>query len=98
MTSLVAVVVMIVAASMLVAYFAGHAVGRQEGFEEGRSSGKREGAKRAYAVGYDRGRHDRQAVEQAASDEPPSPTVPRWALSLLLSLIAIVVATLAWHA
>jgi len=97
MSTLIAMVVAVIVIGMLLAYYVGYAVGRREGFEAGHQSGKREGSVRAYAVGYDRGRHDRQAKATPAGESAPAPSVwvhalRRWLLPAILSLLAIIAA------
>jgi hypothetical protein len=98
MSTLGAMLLTVMVVGMLLTYHIGYSVGRREGWAQGRSEGKREGAVRAYAVGYDRGRHDRQ-VKQA--DSPDStPVMSRgaaqgcllWFLPVLVTLLAIVLA------
>ena len=96
MSTLGAMLLVVIVIGMLLAYYMGYTVGRREGFEQGRQAGKREAAVRAYAVGYDRGRHDRKAKqpESEASDDVSSNRLAGgcglWLLPVLVALLAIV--------
>jgi hypothetical protein len=98
MSTLGAMLVAIMVGGMLLTYHIGYTVGRREGWAQGRSEGKREGAVRAYAVGYDRGRHERQAKQSEAADSTPSAGGGwlrgsiLWFLPLFVALLAIVLA------
>ncbi|MCA9149522.1 MAG: Yae1 family protein [Planctomycetales bacterium] len=96
MSTLIAMIVIVVALGMLVAYQLGYAVGRREGFDDGFNSGKKKGAVKAYAVGYDRGRHDREAKAAEENPAEPQPTwrdqLSRWLLPAILSVIVILLA------
>jgi hypothetical protein len=90
-------VLTVIVIGMLLAYYVGFGVGRREGYEQGHRDGKRDGSIRAYAVGYDRGRHDRQAKATPADEPAPAATrwslfFRRWLLPVLVSLLAIVIA------
>jgi hypothetical protein len=98
MSTLAAMLLAVMVGGMLLSYHVGYTNGHRDGWAQGRNDGKREGATRAYAVGYDRGRHDRQVKQQEAADS----TSPRtggwgvsyglWFLPLIVALVAIVVA------
>lgn len=97
MSTMVAMLILVVALGMLVAYYLGYSIGRAEGFGAGFAAGKKEGAVKAYAVGYDRGRHDRQT--KANEVEAPPPTVwqvmrSRWLLVAIVSIGAVLLAAL----
>ena len=81
-------VLIAVVAGLLVAYLAGHAAGKREGFREGQNSGKKEAAMKAYAVGFDRGKRQREEGSDATRDE----TQPRGcsAVFFLLGLTTVV--------
>lgn len=67
MSTTIAIFVAIAAIGMLIAYQLGFAAGKQEGFDSGRKEGKKEASVKAFAVGYDRGRRDRES--QKSDDE-----------------------------
>ena len=96
MSTLLAMVVVLIVLGMLLSYHLGYTVGQREGFDRGRETGKHEGSVRAYAVGYDRGRHAREVkeAEENATDEPSESRITRWLwpvlLSMLLSLLGII--------
>ena len=98
MSTLGAMLLVVIVVGMLLAYYIGYTVGRREGFDQGRQEGKREGAVRAYAVGYDRGRHDRKAKQtdaDAAEEVAAKPFASgcgHWLLPLVVVLLAIVLA------
>lgn len=98
MTTVAAILVVIVASGMLVAYYVGFAAGRRDGYEAGRQDGKRERSLRAYAVGYDRGRHDRQAKqdesEEAEKEDADFSTIRYYLWPVLVSFIVVVIAGL----
>jgi hypothetical protein len=100
MPTLIAMLLAVLVSGMLIAYYVGFTAGRHEGFERGRQEGKREGSIRAYAVGYDRGRHERQTKEATTVEaESPHITWQRWSgwiVLVVLSLLAIVAAAVAW--
>ena len=70
MATVVAIAGIFFIAGVSLAYWRGYATGKREGFEEGKSAGKREGSVKAFAVGYDRGKHERE-VEKKKEEEPP---------------------------
>lgn len=53
----------------LLTYYAGFSVGKTEGQDEGHARGKKEGAVRAFAVGYDRGKREREEEDQDDGEE-----------------------------
>jgi membrane protein YqaA with SNARE-associated domain len=69
MSTVIAIVVAACSLGMLIAYYLGYYAGKREGFESGLDKGKKESAVKAYAVGYDRGKHDREAKKE---EEPPA--------------------------
>lgn len=71
MSSIVAVVTILVVCSLLIAYQIGFVAGKREGFEDGRKKGKHEGSVKAFSVGYDRGRREREPPnkEEDADDD-----------------------------
>lgn len=92
MSDLIAPFVVFTALGMLLGYYLGYAAGQKEGYERGHREGKQAGAVRAFAVGYDRGRHDREAKQQQ-QEEPPAKGL-RWrpifgAIVLAGSLLAL---------
>lgn len=99
MTTLMAMLLVIIVVGMLLSYYVGYSIGRKEGFESGHAAGKKEGSVRAFAVGYDRGRHDRQTKQQADEEEKAKSSdttrgCAYWLLPLLIAgLLAIVSAT-----
>ena len=64
MSNLIAIFVIVAAIGMLIAYYLGYSAGQQKGREQGHQEGKEAGSIRAFAVGYDRGRHDREVKQQ----------------------------------
>jgi hypothetical protein len=98
MSTLGAMLLVVIVAGMLLAYYLGYSLGRHEGYEQGHQQGKREGAVRAYAVGYDRGRHDRKVKQSEAEEAAAAEAKPRgsgcllWLLPLLVALLAIILA------
>ena len=78
-------------AGIALAYLRGYATGKREGFEHGKAAGKKEGSVKAFAVGYDRGKHDRE-VEQQNEEEPPPKKgcVVSFLLILTPTLLAVV--------
>jgi hypothetical protein len=94
MSTLVAILLAIIVLGMLLSYYVGYRVGHREGFDRGHQTGKKEGAVRAYAVGYDRGRHERQAKEAAGAEpeEPPRRSPLYWIWPILVPLLAVVAA------
>jgi hypothetical protein len=90
MSTVVAIAVAICAAGMLASYYWGYNAGKREGFEAGRDQGKKEGSVKAFAVGYDRGRHDRDVKkpEEAPQKRGCLPTVVILA-ALVLRLIVL---------
>ncbi len=97
MSTVGAMLLIVIVIGMLLAYYLGYGVGRREGIEQGRAEGKREAAVRAYAVGYDRGRHDRK-TKLSEAEETPDKSEGRgcmlWLIPLLLLLLAVVWAAL----
>jgi hypothetical protein len=98
MSTLLAMLVTVLALGMLVAYHVGYSAGRRDGFEQGREDGKKAGAVRAYAVGYDRGRHDRQAAATAEQgDTKPAShfgrAVPFWVALIIVVMTIVAAAT-----
>jgi hypothetical protein len=94
MSTLVAILLAVIVLGMLLAYYVGYSVGHREGHEQGFQAGKKEGSVRAFAVGYDRGRHERLA-KQAEAEEPSPPPKRRlaaWLWTLLVSLLAVMMA------
>ena len=89
MSTLAAMLVVIISAGMIVAYHVGYSVGYRDAFAKGRADGKREGSVRAYAVGYDRGRHNRKLAEEAEQQEDASESSP-----VLVSKFWVAVASL----
>lgn len=97
MSTLLAMGLVVIALGMLIAYQLGYSAGSREGFEQGRQEGKREGSVRAYAVGYDRGRHDRQTKEKeasAAENDSAMAAKPAWTNGLLWIAIVLVLLTI----
>ncbi len=93
MSNLIALFVVFTAFGMLMGYYLGYSAGQKEGYDRGHREGKQSGSVRAFAVGYDRGRHDREAKEQQA--QPPPPQGLRWrplvgAIVLAVSLLTLV--------
>ena len=91
MSTIVAMLLAVIILGMLLAYYVGYSVGHREGQEQGFQAGKKEGSVRAFAVGYDRGRHERLA-KQAEAEEPPPPPKRRiamWVWTLLVSLLGV---------
>ncbi len=86
MSTTIAIFVAVAAAGMLITYQMGFAAGRQEGFENGRKEGKKEGSVKAFAVGYDRGRHDRESKQSEDEDEEASGPLARLGCSVFLCL------------
>lgn len=71
--SLGSLALILLVAMVLFAYSAGFSEGKSEGSDEGHARGKKEGAVRAFAVGYDRGKRERNDDEDD-DDEQSSPT------------------------
>ena len=94
MSALLAILLVIIAVGMLIAYYIGYTTGHREGYECGHADGKRAGSVRAYAVGYDRGRHNRKAAVESAEQDPGPPARRKWARPVIVSLILIVLSTL----
>lgn len=93
MSNLIAPFVVFTALGILLGYYRGYAAGQKEGYERGHRDGKQAGAVRAFAVGYDRGRHDREAKQQQPEEPPPQSL--RWrplvsAIVLAGSLLTLV--------
>lgn len=83
----------------LVAYLLGFSAGKDEGHtkghDEGRQKGKKEGAVRAFAVGYDRGKREREEEEGGNEDDGDRASDgPSWLVVLLLILGTVAVLTL----
>ena len=70
MATIIAIAGIFFIAGISLAYLRGYATGKKDGFEEGKSAGKKEASVKAFAVGYDRGKHDRE-VEHKEEEEPP---------------------------
>ena len=87
MSTLIAIVVATAAIGMLLAYRLGYSAGRQDGFEDGRKEGKKEGSIKAYAVGYDRGKHDRDAKSEP--DESEKKHASPFGCALLLAVTSL---------
>ncbi|MCP4189872.1 MAG: hypothetical protein GY768_04510 [Planctomycetaceae bacterium] len=96
-STLIALFVIIAALGMLLGYQLGFSAGKRSGFDKGHRDGKKEGSVKAYAVGYDRGRHDREVKKKEEEGEERSrPGLARLGCSvffclLLLSVVALVV-------
>ena len=91
MTTLYAIIVVLVATGMLIGYYLGWGAGRREGYDRGFADGKREGAVRAYAVGFDRGKHQREAKDPAHESTAKSPFGCALIVALLLSASALLI-------
>lgn len=79
----------------LLGFSAGKDEGRSEGHDEGRQKGKKEGAVRAFAVGYDRGKREREEEEDGdEGDDDTAADRPSWLVILLLILGTVAVLTL----
>ena len=63
-STLIAVIVIIATVGMLAGYQLGFSAGKRSGFDKGHRDGKKEGSVKAYAVGYDRGRHNREVKKK----------------------------------
>jgi hypothetical protein len=70
MSSAIAILIVVGALGMLIGYQLGYSAGHKSGYDRGHNEGKHAGAVRAFAVGYDRGRHDREVKQQEESDKP----------------------------
>ena len=92
MSDLIAIFLILATTGMLIAYYLGYSAGRQKGREEGHREGKQAGAVRAFAVGYDRGRHDREVQQQEQSPGSGRFRWRRWVgvIVLAASLLALV--------
>ena len=77
-----ALIVVVVMA--LLTYYAGFSVGRSEGQDEGHARGKKEGAVRAFAVGYDRGKREREPEDEGDDDEGKPNDGPSFVVFCLL--------------
>lgn len=86
MSTTIAIFVAVSALGMLIAYQMGFAAGKQEGFDSGRRKGKKEAATKAYAVGYDRGRHDRESKKNEDEDGEDSRPFARVGCAFFLCL------------
>ncbi len=96
MTNLIAIFLVIGAIGMLIGYQLGFSAGKKEGYEQGRQDGKQAGSVRAFAVGYDRGRHDREVQTEDGAGETDASGLRwrRWiglivVVACLLSLLSI---------
>lgn len=92
--SLVSLALVVVAGISLLVYLVGFSAGQHEGHEQGRSKGKKEGSVRAFAVGYDRGKREREAEEEEDDGEEGEPDGPRFAVLVLVALGTVVLLTL----
>lgn len=72
----------------LFGYEAGREVGRKEGHDEGHRQGKQDGAVKAFAVGYDRGKRERDDEEEHVEETPQQPSF------IFLAFVALVTALL----
>ena len=88
----------VLAGSCLAAYLFGYAAGMQrgqdEGREEGRESGKKEGAVRAFAVGYDRGRRERDEGEDPEADDRKLANRPSFVVFLFVAVTTVLLLSL----
>jgi hypothetical protein len=91
--SLVSLALVVVIGIVLFVYLIGFSAGQDDGHERGRATGKKEGSVRAFAVGYDRGKRERESQDD--EEEPGSkPEGPRLAVLVLLALGTVVLLTL----
>ena len=92
MSTLIALLVIACAAGMIVAYHAGYQAGQRDGFDAGEKHGKKEASVKAFAVGYDRGKHDREtekAKSEAAAPKPKNDAI--WNILLCVSALVLMV-------
>lgn len=94
-STLIAVFIIVAAVGMLAGYQLGFSAGKRSGFEAGHKDGKKEGSVKAYAVGYDRGRHDREAKKKEDEQENGSKfSLPRMGCGIFFCLICLPVIAL----
>ena len=93
---LIAVFVIVGAIGMLIGYTLGYSAGRKTGFKEGHKDGRKEGSVKAYAVGYDRGRHDREAQKKEEEESSDGSAFPfgRIGCSIYLCLLWVPLITM----
>ena len=94
MSNLIAIFVILAATGMLIAYYLGYSAGQQKGREQGHQEGKEAGSVRAFAVGYDRGRHDREVKER--EEQEKSGGRLGWRLRVAVIVLAGTLAALVW--
>ena len=87
--SLASLALILLVGALLAAYLFGVSTGRSEGHDTGRREGQRLGAIRAYGVGYDRGKRQREkAADEAKEDTKKMPGY----FTLLVIVVTTVVA------
>jgi Flp pilus assembly protein TadB len=84
--SLGSLALILVVAIILFAYSAGFSEGKTEGQGEGHARGKKEGAVRAFAVGYDRGKRERDDDDEDEEESAPSQDGASIVMFLVLAL------------
>ncbi|MEZ6119574.1 MAG: hypothetical protein R3C28_23810 [Pirellulaceae bacterium] len=91
MSTLIALLVIACAASMIVAFQAGYQAGQRDGFAAGVKHGKKEASVKAFAVGYDRGKHEREAESaktEVAAPKPKNDAI--WNILLCVSALVLI--------
>lgn len=81
-------------AAYLFGYEAGKRVGRQQGHDEGHQRGKKEGAVRAFAVGYERGKREREEPEEEEDEKVAKPARPSLAMFFFLAVTTVLLLSL----
>lgn len=94
MSSLIAILVVVGALGMLIGYQLGYSAGQKTGYDRGHNDGKQAGSVRAFAVGYDRGRHDREVKQREESEDSAASRFPRPPVVGLILLVGCLLALL----
>lgn len=91
---LVSLALVITVALLYLAYVLGFSVGKTTGRDEGHERGKQEGAVRAFAVGYDRGRRERDNDDdqEGATPSGDRPSLVVFVVLVLATFFALIVA------
>ena len=88
--SIASLALLVVAGVGLIAYLFGYSTGQQKGHsaghDQGHAEGKKEGAVRAFAVGYDRGKREREAGEEEETKHDSADT-SRPSIVMMLFLV-----------